>query len=223
MTASDRIDTVPLSPRATATALATTARTTDITRVRALAASTFWPRTVSGRVERRKVPAWMVVLMRLPKVPKMFPRRPMAAGTRTSRPGRRAKVAVIEPSMAPATRLVLLFSPSATRLWRAASGSGPRRPRRRAPRWGRRRSMVVEDVLARRVPGSPPAPGAVRGGASNGRAAGRCGGDPERSEPAALLERAVEEEADHRHEPEGEGVAECPVELRQVLEVHAVD
>ena len=52
-----------------------------------MAASTFWPSTASRRSDQRKVPAWIEVEMRLPNEPKMLPRRPMAAGTRTSRPG----------------------------------------------------------------------------------------------------------------------------------------
>ena len=59
----------------------------------------------------------------------MLPRRPMAAGTSTSRPGYFAKVPVIEPRNAPATRLVELFSPSATRLCRTPAASGPQRAR----------------------------------------------------------------------------------------------
>ena len=50
-------------------------------------AATFWPSTVSRRNESRNVPVWIAVEIRLPKVPKMLPRSPMAAGTITSRPG----------------------------------------------------------------------------------------------------------------------------------------
>ena len=74
-------------PRPTATALATTARAMEMPIVSNMEASTFWPRTASRRSDQRKVPAWIDVEMRLPNEPKMLPRRPMAAGTRTSRPG----------------------------------------------------------------------------------------------------------------------------------------
>lgn len=42
-------------------------------------------------------------------------------------------------------------------------------------------------------------------------------------DPASLLEREVEHEAEHHHGEQGEGVAELPLELRHVHEVHAVD
>ncbi len=41
--------------------------------------------------------------------------------------------------------------------------------------------------------------------------------------PVATLEGEVAGDGDDRHQPDGEGVAETPVELRHVVEVHAVD
>jgi hypothetical protein len=55
--------------------------------VSSIEASTFWPSTASRRIDQRKVPEWIEVERRLPNEPKMLPRSPMAAGTRTSRPG----------------------------------------------------------------------------------------------------------------------------------------
>ena len=78
---------VSTMPRPTATALATTANASEIAIVSSIEAKTFWPRTVSRRSDHRNVPAWIEVESRLPKEPKMLPRRPMAAGTSTSRPG----------------------------------------------------------------------------------------------------------------------------------------
>src|SRR5215217_4059729 len=49
----------------------------------------------------------------------------------------------MEPRKAPATRLLLLFSPSATRLCRTPAASGPRIARRRAP--GRKRGRTGID------------------------------------------------------------------------------
>src|SRR5215210_8796843 len=42
-------------------------------------------------------------------------------------------------------------------------------------------------------------------------------------QPAAALEDQVEHEGDERHQEQGEGVAEEPVQLWHVAEVHAVD
>ena len=103
-------------------------------RVRAAAASTFWPSTVVRRRRSCSSPAWIDVDTRLPREPNTLPRSPMAAGTRTSRPGRRSKVAVRDPSTAPATRLVEEFSASATSPCRA---SAPGSRRRRAMEAGR--------------------------------------------------------------------------------------
>src|SRR5215207_4704461 len=50
-----------------------------------------------------------------------------------------------------------------------------------------------------------------------------CSDPAPRSDPAAALEEHVERQGDREHEPEGERVAELPLELGNVLEVHAVD
>src|SRR5262245_66221013 len=73
----------------------------------------------------------MAVESRLPNEPKMLPRRPMAAGTSTSRPGYFSSVPVMAPRKAPATRLVDELSTSATRPCRTPAASGPNRTRRR--------------------------------------------------------------------------------------------
>ena len=76
-------------------------------------------------------------------------------GTSTSSPGTRSKVAVIDPSTAPATRLVALFSPRAARLCRAL---GPRVLRRRSTNrpmpevWSDRRSRPGDAPDATRGP-----------------------------------------------------------------------
>ena len=72
-------------------------------------------------------PAWMDVETRLPREPNTLPRSPMAAGMSTRRPGRRSKVAVRDPSIAPATRLVEEFSASATSPCRASAPGSRRR------------------------------------------------------------------------------------------------
>jgi hypothetical protein len=79
--------------------------------------------------------------MRLPKAPKMLPRRPMAAGTSTSSPGYFANVSVIDPRNAPAMKLVDEFNDCATRLWRTPDASGPSSARRRATKEKRGRRM----------------------------------------------------------------------------------
>ena len=151
---------------------ATTAMPTERPAVRTAAASRFWPSTVSRRSDSRKVPAWMAVEMRLPKAPKMLPRSPMAAGTSTSSPGTRAKVAVIDPSTPPATKLVALFSPRAARLCRAL---GPRVLRRRSTNrpmpevWSRQRSPPGDGP--RRDPRPGPQVRAGRGKRSDRRRA----------------------------------------------------
>ena len=52
----------------------------------------------------RNVPVWIAVPRRLPSAPNTLPRMPMAAGTRTSRPGRASRVPVIAPRVSPASR-----------------------------------------------------------------------------------------------------------------------
>jgi hypothetical protein len=85
-------------------------------RVSTIDASTFCRRTLPGRSDRSNWPVWIVVEILLPNVEKMFPRRPIAAGTRTSSPGSSSSVPVIDPRTAPATSDVRLLRPSATRL-----------------------------------------------------------------------------------------------------------
>src|SRR5207244_13583628 len=53
-------------PKPTATALASTARARETDRLRAVAARTFWPTTVSARADTRNVPVRMGVPRRLP-------------------------------------------------------------------------------------------------------------------------------------------------------------
>ena len=137
MRARSNTEIVFMTPRATATTFATTARASDRLRVRTRDAATFWPMTVWGLRESRYVPTWIDVLSRLPRAEKTLPRSPMAAGTSTSRPGRRSNVPVMEPRTAPAARLVALLRTRATMLWRAPSALGPRRPRRRLISRGR--------------------------------------------------------------------------------------
>jgi hypothetical protein len=89
------IEMVPMSsrpmrsctPKATASTSAMTASTNDTPKVRIMAASTFCTSRESRLVETRNVPACRAVLRRLPSAPKTLPRRPMAAGTSSSRPG----------------------------------------------------------------------------------------------------------------------------------------
>ena len=102
-------------PSATEVTLASTARMNDIAAVSTSEAAMFCPMSVPGRNENRNIPAWIAVERRFPSAEKTLPRRPMAAGTSTSRPGNRSKVPVIEPRTAPATRLVLELRTSATR------------------------------------------------------------------------------------------------------------
>ena len=49
---------------------------------------------------------WIAVDRRLPIDPNTLPRRPIAAGTMSSRPGSRSNVPTMLPSTAPATKLV---------------------------------------------------------------------------------------------------------------------
>ena len=61
-------------------------------------------RACCAGVDMRNVPVCTAVPRRLPRAPNTLPRMPMAAGTRTRRPGRLSRVPVIEPSVSPATR-----------------------------------------------------------------------------------------------------------------------
>ena len=92
------------TPNATETALASTARTSEIDSDNASDAATFWPTSVSSRRDTRNVPAWIAVPRRLPSAPKTLPRMPMAAGTSTRRPGSASRVPVMAPSVRPARR-----------------------------------------------------------------------------------------------------------------------
>ena len=196
MRARSNTEMVSATPRATATTLATTARSIESMRVRTSEATTFWPTRVRGRSDRRKVPTWIDVLRRLPRDENTLPRRPMAAGTSTSSPGRRSKVPVIEPRTAPASRLVELFRQSETRLWRAPSVLGPRSASSR-----RVRSIGRTTLRARRIGTATVVPtlaptliacrGSCRGGVRSpargrgGRARRRNGGREARGPGAA--------------------------------------
>ena len=91
-------------PNATQIALARNASTSDTDSDIDSDAARFWPTSVSRRPDMRKVPVWTAVPRRLPRAPNTLPRMPMAAGTRTRRPGRASRVPVIEPSVSPAIR-----------------------------------------------------------------------------------------------------------------------
>ena len=116
MRARSTTEVVRMMPSPTATILATTASRKDMARVSSNPASMFCPMRLWRRRENRKRPAWMAVESRLPRAENTLPRRPMAAGTSTSRPGNSLKVPVIDPSAAPATKLVVLLSMRAMRL-----------------------------------------------------------------------------------------------------------
>ena len=132
----------PASPRPTATALATTARASEMPMVSSIEASTFWPSTVpaaatSGTIRRgSRSTAGCRTRRRCCPAGRWRP-APAPAG-----PGRSASVPVMAPRNAPATRLVVEFSPSATRLCRAPAASGPNRARSRAQAGGWVASMT---------------------------------------------------------------------------------
>ena len=104
MTTKSAMEIVRARPKPMATPLASTARANEIERVSAIDATTFWPTTVSARLLRLNVPVWMAVPRRLPRAPNTLPRMPMAAGTRSSRPGRALRVLVMAPRVSPARR-----------------------------------------------------------------------------------------------------------------------
>jgi hypothetical protein len=133
MTTKSAIEMVRVSPNPTATDLASTARASDTPSDRARAASMFCPNTVSARRDTRKVPVWMAVPSRLPMAPNTLPRMPMAAGTSTSRPGRRSRVWVMAPRVSPASRSPPDDTSSATSPWRMPAASAPTTARTRAP------------------------------------------------------------------------------------------
>src|SRR5262245_28997527 len=123
--------------RAWPTITAATARASDSPQVRSSAPMTFSATIDPRRVDSENVPAWTEVLSRLPKAENTLPRSPMAAGTSTSRPGRRSKVPVTAARVAPATKLVELLTASAVRDW-VASGSQAGRARGATDRRGHR-------------------------------------------------------------------------------------
>ena len=137
----------PRSRAPTATTFATTAMPTDRPAVSTAAASRFCPSTVSRRSDRRNVPAWIAVEMRLPKAPKMLPAQPDGGRHEHEQPGHAGEGGGDRArAPPPATRLVALFSPRAARLCRAF---GPRVLRRRST--NRPMPEVWSDHPARRV------------------------------------------------------------------------
>lgn len=102
-------------PNTSAAPLASTASTTEVANVRISDAKTFSPTTDEGRNVSRKVPAWIAVPRRDPSAPKMFPRRAIAAGTISNRPGSSSSRAVLCPSVRPASKATTTNSRSATR------------------------------------------------------------------------------------------------------------
>ena len=111
--------------KATAMALASAAKATPIIRLSAIAAATFWPTTESSRGVRRKVPVWMAVPRRLPSAPKMLPRRAMAAGTSSSRPGSLSRAPVAEARISPAAMPARAATTRAANAAPNAAGSPP--------------------------------------------------------------------------------------------------
>ena len=91
-------------PNATQIALARSASTNDTDSDIESETARFWPTSVSRRADMRNVPVCTAVPRRLPSAPNTLPRMPMAAGTRTSRPGSASRVPVIEPRVSPAIR-----------------------------------------------------------------------------------------------------------------------
>ena len=134
MTKKSVSEIVSETPNALAIVLASTASAADTASVSAAAAKMFWPTTVSRRHDSRKVPVWIDVPSRLPSAPKMLPRMPMAAGTRTSRPGSSSSVPVIAPSVSPARRSPPDETSSAAKACRSPDASESIAARRRAKR-----------------------------------------------------------------------------------------
>src|SRR5438552_17434 len=138
ITTKSAMEIVCVKPKPMETALASTARAKEIESVSAIDATMFWPTTVFARRLRLNVPVWMAVPRRLPRAPKTLPRMPMAAGTRTSRPGSSLRVWVMAPRVSPASRSPPEETSRAARPCRTLAASEPSRPRSRAPK--RRRS-----------------------------------------------------------------------------------
>ena len=133
------------------------AATTELT----MAPMMFCPRRESRRQVHDRVPVWSAVDSRLPRGPKTLPRRPMAAGMNSRRPGLLRRVSANRAKVKPVIRLVV-----------AATRPGPRGSGRR--RWwpgradrrgdggrdgGRRGDDRAGDARRRRRSGRP-GPGA---------------------------------------------------------------
>ena len=138
MTTKSTIEIELATPNATETALASTASTSEMDSESASEATTFCPTSVSSRRDTRNVPVWIAVLNRLPRPPKMLPRMPIAAGTRTSRPGSDSSVPVMAPSVSPARRSPPDESRSATNPAPTPLGSERTTATKRRRRRGRR-------------------------------------------------------------------------------------
>ncbi len=93
-----------------------------------MAPITFCPRRESRRQDHESVPVWMALDSRLPSGPKTLPRRPMAAGMKSNRPGLFRRVSENRAKVKPVTRLVVTDSAKAPRLCPASLAAGPRRP-----------------------------------------------------------------------------------------------
>ncbi len=132
ITTKSAIEMVFSRPNATEIALARTASTNDTDNDIEIDAARFWPTTVSRRVDMRKVPVCTAVPSRLPSAPNTLPRMPMAAGTRTRRPGRDSSVPVMEPSVSPARRSPPELMSSATKPARTPEASERSSARKRA-------------------------------------------------------------------------------------------
>ena len=88
----------------------------------------------------------MLVDSRLPRVPKMLPLMPVAAGARTSRPGRSTSVSEIADSATPAPMEATELAARAMSDCRVPTASGPRRPR--SGLHGRTRRPIIGRVTA---------------------------------------------------------------------------
>ena len=134
ITTKSAIEMVFSSPNATEMALARIASTSDTDNDIEIDAARFWPTIVSRRADIRNVPVCTTVPRRLPSAPNTLPRMPIAAGTRTRRPGRDSSVPVMEPSVSPARRSPPELMSSATKPARtpeASERSSARSARRR--------------------------------------------------------------------------------------------
>ena len=89
---------------------------------------------------------------RLPSAPKTLPRMPIAAGTRTRRPGSRSSVPVIEPRVRPARRSPAEEHRSATKPARTPAGSARTSARNRRTRRGGRSTVSDSEARSSRSP-----------------------------------------------------------------------